>query len=132
MPIIYPYTQYSGLWSLNSQINAQSTSNWPVPPAPYLFAWGDNVSGMLGLGNVTDISSPVQVGSTADWSVVDAGTDSSAAIKLNNTLWTWGKNSSGQLGLGNTTYYSSPKQVGSLTTWGQVESGIFHSLALIL
>jgi hypothetical protein len=80
------HTQYSGLWTLEQQGAAKGAGTWPVPPAPYLFAWGDNVSGMLGLGNVTDISSPVQVGSTADWSVVDAGTDSSAAIKLNNTL----------------------------------------------
>ena len=32
-----------------------------------LFAWGDNPDGMLGLGDTTDRSSPVQVGVETDW-----------------------------------------------------------------
>ena len=47
----------------------------PPPPAPipmYLWAWGRGNDGALGLGDVTDRSSPVQVGSLTNWSSVSA------------------------------------------------------------
>ncbi len=124
MPITYPYTQYSGLWSLNSQINAQATSNWPVPPPPeYLYSWGRNNEGQLGLGDSTNRSSPTQVGTLTNWLVLAGSYRSSFAIKKDGTLWSWGSNNNGQLGLGNTTNYSSPKQIGSLTNWSAISGG---------
>lgn len=85
-----------------------------------LWSWGFNSVGQLGLGNTANYSSPVQVGSLANWSVISTGTQSTIAIKTDGTLWTWGGNSGGQLGLANTTNYSSPKQVGALTNWLKV------------
>lgn len=83
-----------------------------------LWSWGNaSFSGMLGLGNQTNYSSPKQVGALTDWLKVASGYSDSVAIKTTGTLWSWGKNSNGQLGLGNTTNYSSPKQVGLLTNW---------------
>lgn len=87
-----------------------------------LWTCGLNANGQLGLGNTTSYSSPKQVGSLTNWSILGLGqgTGSFAAIKTDGTLWTWGNNAYGQLGTGNTTYYSSPKQVGTLTTWSRV------------
>jgi alpha-tubulin suppressor-like RCC1 family protein len=87
-----------------------------------LWAWGKNNDGQLGLGDVIDRSSPVQVGTDSDWASIsagmwDPGNGACAAVKTDGTLWTWGINDRGQLGLGDTVYRSSPTQVGALTDW---------------
>ena len=87
-----------------------------------LWAWGDNSNnGQLGLGDVTDRSSPVQVGSLTTWSSVAALYETSFAVKTDGTLWAWGDNSVGALGQGDTTDRSSPTQVGTLTDWATVQ-----------
>ena len=88
-----------------------------------LWAWGQNISGQLGIGNTVSRSSPVQVGALTAWSKVCCGLDHTAAIKTDGTLWAWGENFYGLLGLGNTTNRSSPVQVGTLTTWSKVSCG---------
>ena len=88
-----------------------------------LWAWGENLSGQLGLANTTARSSPVQVGALTTWSKVCCGLYNTAAIKTDGTLWTWGNNRGGQLGIGNIVYKSSPVQVGALTTWSKVSCG---------
>jgi len=85
-----------------------------------LWSWGVGGNGTLGLGNTTNYSSPKQVGSLTNWSVV-CGTG--VAVKTDGTLWSWGYNNYGELGLNNTTKYSSPVQVGALTNWLSVSSG---------
>ena len=95
-----------------------------------LWSWGNNSKGQLGLGNVTNYSSPKQVGALTTWLDVSCGNYASTlAIKTDGTLWSWGSNSSGELGLGDTTYRNSPVQVGALTTWSKVSCGTQHSLA---
>jgi len=128
-----PYTQYTGIWKLNSASAAVGAGTWAVPPTPKLYAWGYNGYGALGLGNTVNRSSPNQVGSDTNWLQVCAGGygNTSAAIKTNGTLWAWGYNNSGQLGIGNTTNYSSPKQIGALTGWLQVSTGRYRNTAAI-
>ena len=88
---------------------------------PQLWAWGNNDRGQLGLGNITNYSSPKQIGALTTWSTASGGPGNFVlAVKTDGTLWSWGRNAAGQLGLGNTTDYSSPKQVGALTAWSKV------------
>ena len=47
----------------------------PPPPEFYLWSWGEGANGVLGLGDTTNRSSPVQIGSSTTWSVV-SGTQS--------------------------------------------------------
>lgn len=89
----------------------------------YMWSWGSNASGQLGLGNTTGRSSPVQVGALGTWTQVSIILNSSLAIGDSNKLYAWGSGSSGILGLGNTSTYSSPKQVGALTNWSQISVG---------
>jgi alpha-tubulin suppressor-like RCC1 family protein len=95
----------------------------PPPPntdryAPsQLWTFGANASGQLGLGDVANRSSPVQIGG-ADWKFIRAGNQFGIGVKTNGSLWAWGKNDvNGNLGLGDVTNRSSPVQVGTLTTW---------------
>jgi alpha-tubulin suppressor-like RCC1 family protein len=105
------------------QVNsAISAGTWPTQPAPHLYAWGQNNNGALGLGNLTNYSSPKQVGSLTAWLVITSGYNYVVSIKTDGTLWAWGKNNYGQLGTGNITNYSSPIQVGALTTWSKVSA----------
>ena len=89
---------------------------------PELFSWGLNNGGQLGLGNITNYSSPKQVGALSNWATTSASYWLSLAIKTDGTLWSWGSNSYGKLGLGDTTRRSSPVQVGALTTWLKLAS----------
>ena len=91
---------------------------------PYLYSWGRNNEGQLGLSNITDYSSPKQVGSLTTWAnITGGGNQFVISTKTDGTLWSWGFGTTGSLGLGNTTGYSSPKQVGALTTWLNVAAG---------
>ena len=105
-----------------------------VAPTPsytyYLYGWGGNPQGQLGLGNRTSYSSPKQVGSLSDWSVTTGGANFTVSIKTDGTLWSWGKSIEGSLGLGNLTGYSSPKQVGSLTGWLNISAGYYTTIAV--
>jgi alpha-tubulin suppressor-like RCC1 family protein len=71
-----------------------------------LYAWGDNSTGQLGLGNQTTYYTPQRVGTATNWvSVAAAGSTSavggfSVALNSKGEIWTWGANSLGQLGNG--------------------------------
>lgn len=114
-----------GAWNLSSQANLQAQGLWPQPPLPkQLWSWGESQFGELGLGNLTNYSSPKQIGSETVWAQVSTGRNLSFAIKLSGTMWSWGLNSVGALGLNSATYsFSTPQQIGALTTWYQVSSG---------
>ena len=76
-------------------------------PPNGLFSCGYNTNGQLGLGDRTNRSSPVQVGSLLTWNKVAGGGFHTAATKTDGSLWAWGYNANGQLGLGDRTNRSS-------------------------
>jgi alpha-tubulin suppressor-like RCC1 family protein len=104
-----------------------------------LWAWGDGSNGSNATNSTVNRSSPVQIGSSGDWSSLSLG----GAINNSNNLYVWGFNSSGQLGLGDRVNRSSPTQLagswmkaiiltntsvgikgdGTLWTWGSNLSG---------
>jgi alpha-tubulin suppressor-like RCC1 family protein len=92
-----------------------------------LWTWGQGNFGQLGLGDTSERSSPVQVGTLTDWKQVSCGQIQTACVKTDGTLWTWGSNFAGALGLGDVVDRSSPVQVGTLTNWKQVSLGASHA-----
>ena len=98
-------------------VSGQDYGSFAIKTNDTLWGWGRNTFGALGLGDTTNRSSPVQVGSLTNWFLVGGGYFYNAAIKTDGKLWTWGFNYGGRLGVGDTTNRSSPVQVGSLTDW---------------
>jgi len=97
-----------------------------------LWLWGNNNAGQLGLNSQgINRSSPTQIGSATNWSLIDGGNATFVAIKTDGTLWIWGDNSQGQLGLNDVNVSkSSPTQVGSGTDWSKINAGGNHILAI--
>ena len=88
-------------------------------------------TGALGLGaGETSQSSPVQVGSATDWSLVSAGRYFNLGIKTTGKLYTWGVSTYGCLGLGATTSVGSPAQIGAQTDWAFASAGKYFALGL--
>lgn len=137
----------AGITYISSPVQVGSLSNWrSVASSAYgvgpkahvvavktdgtLWSWGSNIVGQLGQSNITDRSSPVQVGTLTGWKLTSCGIYYSMAIKTDGTLWAWGQNSYGNLGLNNLTKLSSPVQVGSLTNWKFVACGQYSTVAV--
>jgi alpha-tubulin suppressor-like RCC1 family protein len=131
----------------NSPTQIGTDSDWVlvIPSVSYtiakktnntLWAWGNNLSGQLGLGDTIKRSTPTQIGTDSDWSAAALATEdgSSFSLKTNGTLWGWGYNSFGQLGLGYTTPLTTgitaPTQIGTNSDWSVVKGGWGHSIAI--
>ena len=108
---------------------SSAASNSVTPLNQYLYTFGRNNQGQLGLGDTVDRSVLTQVGASGDWKSIAGGLNFSIAIKLNGSLWSWGYGGNA-LGQGDNTGRSSPAQVGLLTNWSKVSSGGNFSQAI--
>ena len=96
-----------------------------------LWAWGYNADyGSLGLNNVINYSSPVQLPGTT-WSEINAATHSVLGLKTDGTAWAWGSNSYGRLGLNqaHNGKISSPTQIPG-TAWRRMPKFYAGSLSM--
>ncbi len=102
-----------------------------------LRCWGANEEGQLGQddpfpGKGVDRSTPVRVGTDADWLVADAGQGHTCGIRSPGNLYCWGRNSSGELGIGSLDpgQIRVPLRVGTATDWTDVRIGQSTSCGL--
>ena len=85
----------SGVWGLDQTFNKiNQGSIWTYSGVASLFVWGANNIGSLGVNNLTEYSSPVQVPGTT-WQYLSHGaptndTNHAFATKTDGTLWGWG------------------------------------------
>ena len=95
-----------------------------------LFTWGLDTSGVLGLNDTFNRSSPTQVGNSS-WTAIAFGQSNVAyGINSNGQLFGWGNAAGNALGDGTTVNKSSPVQLASGTSFAQVESGFVYTIAL--
>ena len=107
-PVFLPTTTDS--WTSIASSNGQ---NYGIRSDGYLFAWGANGSGQLGLNDALPRSAPVQIGSITVPNVFSGPQADRAFTNFNNKLFVWGNNASGQLGLNDRINRSSPVQLGT-------------------
>ena len=95
-----------------------------------MWAWGENEYGVLGLNDIADRSSPVQIGTNTDWKAAGF----MMGLKTDGTLWSWGDGRhGGKLGQNapDNSSLSSPTQVGTDTNWSDISGGgTQHMMAL--
>ena len=96
-----------------SQIAGGGNKSLAIRSDGTLWVWGYAFYGQLGTNDlVVDRSSPVQLGSSSNWSMVATGESSCFALDSTGNVWSWGSNSNGELGLNDTAHRSSPVQIG--------------------
>ena len=107
-----------------SKISSGTSHTMAVRTNGTLWAWGNNSSGELALGDTINRSSPVQVGTLTTWSNADAkGISFSIMVDTSNALYSAGAaGTKGALGYHTafTTNRSSPVQIGGRTKWSKV------------
>ncbi len=101
---------------------------------PVLWAWGDNIHGQLGSGDLVERETPIEVTFFRDKTLtaIAAGHHHVLAVTADGRVWAWGSNMGGSLGLGDTTDRSVPTEVSFLTgqTVVAVSAGAIQSFAL--
>jgi alpha-tubulin suppressor-like RCC1 family protein len=114
------------------QVSAADGHSLGVRADGTAWAWGSNISGLLGDGTVVSRSSPESVvGGYTDWIQVSGGDVFSLGLRANGTAWAWGSGTDGRLGDGTIVNRSSPVSVvGGFTDWIQVSTGGGHVLGL--
>jgi alpha-tubulin suppressor-like RCC1 family protein len=97
-----------------------------------LFGWGDNRNSMLGTGNSTTLSSPVQeVTSSLAWCFVVSSDYNGYGLTYDGKLYAWGQIGYGNIWQGTTSISGTvPIRECTSATWTHVSSGGYVSHAV--
>lgn len=95
----------------------------------FVWAWGNNTYGQLGLGDTTTRHVPTQLGLTGIVAIA-AGNSHSVALNSTGDVFTWGENAAGQLGNGSTTRSNTPIQLTTPTSVIAIAAGSNHTLTV--
>ena len=76
-----------------------------------VYAWGFNLGGMLGNGELINSYTPRKVLNISNVKEVAAGFRCSVALLKDGTVWTWGQNYNGQLGDGSENHRYTPAPI---------------------
>jgi alpha-tubulin suppressor-like RCC1 family protein len=89
------------------------------------YCWGNNGSGQIGNGTMTNTSVPVAVSGGLTFASIDAGVSHTCGVTSSGTAYCWGRNDRGQLGDGTTTTRLVPVAVSGGLTFQLVTAGGF-------
>jgi alpha-tubulin suppressor-like RCC1 family protein len=96
-----------------------------------VFCWGDNSSGQLGNGTMTNSAVPVSATGAFEAVLLSAGTLYTCAQGVFSDVSCWGNNGAGQLGNGTTTNSSMPIVVAGGLNFAVVSAGGRHTCGVI-
>jgi alpha-tubulin suppressor-like RCC1 family protein len=113
-------------------IDAGGRHNLALKSDGTVWAWGDNNSGQIGDGTLTDLVLVVQITSLSNNILaVSAGNSHSMALSKTGQIYVWGQNDSGQLGNGTASEYAvAPTLNTNISGVAQIQAGGFHNVAL--
>jgi alpha-tubulin suppressor-like RCC1 family protein len=97
-----------------------------------MYCAGENISGQLGMGTNSSQTSPVAVSGMVNSTLaIDAGFNTTCAVKTDGSVRCWGLNDHGQLGNGTLSSSNIPAQVTGLSSgFTVVRVGKYHACAL--
>jgi alpha-tubulin suppressor-like RCC1 family protein len=75
-------SNFSGVRTLQLQMQAIAAGTWAGVPTQPLFSWGRDSNGQLGHNNIIYCSLPVQIGSFTNWTTISQGSSASAAFAI--------------------------------------------------
>jgi alpha-tubulin suppressor-like RCC1 family protein len=113
----------------SSMVGAEASAGTLVP-AQGGVAWGNNQTGELADGTLTERTTPVKSIGLSGVQAISAGLAHCLALRSNGTVLAWGHNRSGEFGNGTTTDSSKPVVVTGLSGVRRVSAGGSSSLAL--
>jgi alpha-tubulin suppressor-like RCC1 family protein len=98
-----------------------------------LYAWGNNVYGQLGVGDVIPRSSPVLVLGGLTWNqiFINGGSDTPIGVTTTGSVYSWGYNGNGQIGDGTTVSKSSPVLVLNTFALDNVDNSTTTSVTVV-
>jgi alpha-tubulin suppressor-like RCC1 family protein len=88
-----------------------------------IWAYGNNSSGYLGLGDQVKQVNLIQFADSKEWKTIKCGYSHTLGLKMDGSLWDWGVGASGQTG-----FITSPLQKGSDKDWASINCGNAHSI----
>lgn len=101
--------------------NGVDGSNHAIDLDGNAYGWGQNLSGCLGVNDVTARSTPTLVVGGHIWDTLNKGVNNSVlAIDENGVGYGWGENGNGELGLGDVTDRSTPTVIVGSHVWRQL------------
>jgi alpha-tubulin suppressor-like RCC1 family protein len=92
-------------------ITGGTHSSYGLSTSGDLYAWGDNLSGQLGVGDVTPRSSPVAVLGGLKFKYFTAAAAIAGGVTSDGSAYAWGNNVKGSVGDGTSVSRSSPVAV---------------------
>jgi alpha-tubulin suppressor-like RCC1 family protein len=101
-----------------------------------LWCWGQNTGKQLGDGSVEDKSTPISIGTTQTWALMEGGAQNTCALDTKNNLYCWGSNKNGEVGnntINNTTTDTpvTATLIGTLQdTWRSLALGNKHTCTI--
>ncbi len=112
-------------------ISAGSNFSLALDNEGYIWSWGDNASGQLGIGNMMNKFTPVKL-SLENVKVISAGYNHALAVLQDGSVWSWGNNGTGQLGYNDhsKSIFILPQKINSLANVDKIEAGVNCSYAI--
>jgi alpha-tubulin suppressor-like RCC1 family protein len=126
-PMIAAVVDANTAMPLFTALTAGTAHTCGIANGTYVYCWGQNARGQLGVNSTTSSSVATSVFATA--AKIDAGSEHTCAINAANQLSCWGNNTSGQLGDGTTVAMRvAPAIVPG--NWSSVSAGAEHTCGI--
>lgn len=125
-----PVVQNNELKNGITAISAGGFHSLVISDSGYVFSFGLNEDGQLGIGNTSNLNVPVQVPVSGIMEISAGGAHSLLMTYFGETVYAFGRNNDGQLGDGTFSNHSLPEPVSFKSRSVAISAGGSHSLIL--